>query len=42
MVLPLLPLSPLDIWTKLKGVGSGVGGGDGLGRGMWWGKNGGN
>ena len=28
-----------DIWTKPKGVGSRVGGGDGWGRGVWCGEN---
>ena len=28
-----------DTWTKPKAVGSRVGGGDGWGRGPWWGEN---
>ena len=28
-----------DTWTKPKGVGSRMGGGDGWGRGPWWGEN---
>ena len=31
-----------DTWTKPKGVGLRVGGGDGWGRGAWWGENGDN
>ena len=31
-----------DTWTKPKGVVSRVGGGDGWGRGIWWGENGDN
>ena len=31
-----------DPWTKSKGVGLRVGGGDGWGRGAWWGVNGDN
>ena len=28
-----------DTWTKPKGVGSRVGGGDGWGGRLWWGEN---
>ena len=28
-----------DTWTKPRGVESGEGGGDGWGRGEWWGEN---
>ena len=31
-----------DMWTKPKGVGSKVEGGDEWGRGPWWGENGDN
>ena len=31
-----------DTWTKPKGVGLRVGGGDGWGREVWWGENGDN